>query len=250
MKKTFLAVIVVMSLALVFGIAGCGDEQTTETDTVALIKDSAAPISWNELMAGAPTDEVLKVSGIITVGGVGAEGGTLYVDGDPDHMLLFQPLAEIPDRPELPSTSIGDFRAGEVTLYGLATGKPGFENENGPDMVQMFRVAAVEYKAPAEVEVTDTAAVDATEDATSEDAEPVSSEGAKYSDGVYLVGTDLPAGVYKGVTNATSGYWQIANDPNGLDVVVNDVTEGPFYIQVSEGQYLKLDDVTIAKVEE
>jgi hypothetical protein len=264
MKRMFLALALVVSVAVVLGVAGCGDgpsiltgktttisqPSTTEPDIRALLVESAVPISWNELMAGAPTDEVLKVSGIITVGGIGTEGGALYVDGDPDHMLLFQPLAPVPDRPELPSPSISDFRPGEVTFYGMATGKPGFKNSNGPDMVQMFRVAVVEYESTTGAEGTETTAAEETESKTPEETEPTAVEKVSYSDGVYLVGTDLPAGVYKGVTNGTAGYWQIANDPNGLDVVANDITEGRFYLQVSDGQYLKLDDVTITGVED
>ena len=145
---------------------------------------------------------------------------------------------------------MGDFRPGEVTFYGLATGKPGFENKNGPDMVQMFRVAVVEYESPSGAVAAETTTTAAGETTTSAVTEPTGVEAESYSDGVYLVGTDLDAGVYKGVTNGTAGYWQIAKAPNGLDVVANDITEGQFYIQVSDGQYLKLDDVTITLVED
>ena len=69
-----------------------------------------------------------------------------------------------------------------------------------------------------------------------------------YSAGTYLVGTDISAGTYKGITTGTyGGYWQISSDPNGDDIIANDITTGPFYVQVTSGQYLKLSGVTITK---
>ena len=61
-------------------------------------------------------------------------------------------------------------------------------------------------------------------------------------DGVYLVGTDIPAGSYKGTTvSDTFGVWQIASDANGSSIIASDpATSGQFYVQVKKGQYLKL----------
>ena len=66
-------------------------------------------------------------------------------------------------------------------------------------------------------------------------------------DGVYLVGTDIPAGLYKGTTvSGTFGLWQIASDANGSSIIANNLTtSGQFYVQVEKGQYLKLSGVQI-----
>ena len=66
-------------------------------------------------------------------------------------------------------------------------------------------------------------------------------------DGVYLVGTDIPAGLYKGTTlSDTFSVWQISSDANGSSIIASDpVTSGQFYVQVKQGQYLKLSGVQI-----
>jgi len=70
-----------------------------------------------------------------------------------------------------------------------------------------------------------------------------------FSDGTYLVGTDMPAGRYKGTVSGGSGYWQISRDANGNNIIANDNPTGVFYVQVSNGQYLNLKSATVTKVE-
>lgn len=70
-----------------------------------------------------------------------------------------------------------------------------------------------------------------------------------YSDGVYLVGTDMPAGRYKGDVTGGVSYWAIYSDPNGANIVANSLPSGPFYVEVRNGQYLDLRGVQIAQVE-
>lgn len=67
-----------------------------------------------------------------------------------------------------------------------------------------------------------------------------------YSDGVYLVGTDMPAGRYKGTVAGSQGVWALSRDPNGSQFVDGAVPTGPFYVEAKDGQYLKLAGVTIA----
>ena len=69
-------------------------------------------------------------------------------------------------------------------------------------------------------------------------------------DGVYLVGTDIPAGRYRGTGVSDAGLWQVSSDPNGSSIVASDTTTtttGQFYVQVKKGQYLKLSGVEIVK---
>jgi hypothetical protein len=79
------------------------------------------------------------------------------------------------------------------------------------------------------------------------DTAPASTSGT-YSDGTYLVGTDMPAGRYKGRPTSDSGYWKISSDANGSNIVENNNVSGQFYVSVKRGQYLELDSVEIAKV--
>ena len=70
-----------------------------------------------------------------------------------------------------------------------------------------------------------------------------------FGDGVYLVGTDIPAGLYKGTTVGDAlGVWQIARESNGSSIIASDpATNGQFYVQVKKGQYLELRGVQIVK---
>ncbi len=46
---------------------------------------------------------------------------------------------------------------------------------------------------------------------------------SRIGDGVYLVGTDIPAGLYKGTTVSDArGFWQIASDANGSSIIASD----------------------------
>jgi hypothetical protein len=68
------------------------------------------------------------------------------------------------------------------------------------------------------------------------------------SDGTYLVGTDIPAGRYRGAVTGSTGYWQISSDANGSNITANNNVTGPFYVQARAGQYLELTGVKITKV--
>lgn len=70
-----------------------------------------------------------------------------------------------------------------------------------------------------------------------------------FSGGHYKVGTDMPAGDYKGTTIGSSGYWTLAADPNGDDYIGSQSTEAQFYLTVKDGQYLELRRVTVTLIE-
>ena len=64
-----------------------------------------------------------------------------------------------------------------------------------------------------------------------------------YGDGMYKVGTDIPAGEYKlTASSGTLGYWEVTNSSTAnADIVGNDNFSGSTYVTVSDGQYLKLE---------
>ena len=74
--------------------------------------------------------------------------------------------------------------------------------------------------------------------AASTPAKPATSAG----NGTYLVGTDLQAGRYKTDGNtASSCYWERTKDASGeLDsIIANDSFDGPGYVTVNAGEYVK-----------
>ena len=77
----------------------------------------------------------------------------------------------------------------------------------------------------------------------------LSPSSSRIGEGVYLVGTDIPAGLYKGTAVGDAlGTWQIASDANGSSTIASDpVISGQFYVQVKKDQYLKLSGVQIVK---
>lgn len=68
-----------------------------------------------------------------------------------------------------------------------------------------------------------------------------------YSDGVYLVGTDIASGLYKGNVSSPSAHWELSWDANGEKFIAAADPVGQFYVKVSSGQYLRLQGVIIAK---
>ncbi len=64
----------------------------------------------------------------------------------------------------------------------------------------------------------------------------------KYSQGVYKVGKDIPAGEYKVVAKG-NGYYSVSKDSSGSlsSIISNDNFEGEKYITISDGQYLVLN---------
>ncbi len=70
-----------------------------------------------------------------------------------------------------------------------------------------------------------------------------------YPAGEYLVGKDIAAGTYK-VTptgDALFGYYCVSSDSTGAltSIVTNDNIQGPSYVTVSDGQYLKISYAVI-----
>lgn len=72
---------------------------------------------------------------------------------------------------------------------------------------------------------------------------------ADIAPGVYLVGTDIAAGKYKGIPNGEDwAYWQVSTSPNGelSSIKANANPAGQFYVEVADGQYLKVTGSTVS----
>lgn len=69
-----------------------------------------------------------------------------------------------------------------------------------------------------------------------------------FTEGMYRVGIDIPAGEYK-LTSADGGYYCIyENSIPPFDIVSNDLFDGSSYVTVKDGQYLKISDCTAVPV--
>lgn len=84
-----------------------------------------------------------------------------------------------------------------------------------------------------------------------ETAPSVIPEDGLYKDGMYKVGKDIPAGEYKVILDSEieMGYMEVgSSSSHQLDnIVTNENIEADAYITVTDGQYLKLQGVTIQK---
>lgn len=82
-----------------------------------------------------------------------------------------------------------------------------------------------------------------------EEAPSVEPEDGVYTDGMYKVGEDIPAGEYQIILDSTidMGYYEVASDSTHQlgSIVTNENVQADTYLTVSEGQYLKLQDVKI-----
>lgn len=76
--------------------------------------------------------------------------------------------------------------------------------------------------------------------AASQPAKPVEPPKPKqWGDGTYEVGRDIPAGVY--VADGTNCYWQISRDPNGSDIIENNVGSGQQIVTLAAGTFFKVN---------
>jgi hypothetical protein len=82
-----------------------------------------------------------------------------------------------------------------------------------------------------------------------EDAPSVEPDDGVYADGMYKVGEDIPAGEYQIILDSAidMGYYEVASDSSHQlgSIVTNENVQTDTYLTISDGQYLKLQDVKI-----
>jgi hypothetical protein len=69
-----------------------------------------------------------------------------------------------------------------------------------------------------------------------------------YSDGIYLVGEDIPVGTYDGAVTGNVGYWARLNATDGAiaSIIDNGLPQGPFVLTIVEGdKAVELRGVTL-----
>lgn len=70
-----------------------------------------------------------------------------------------------------------------------------------------------------------------------------------FSDGMYLVGTDIKPGEYK-TTGPASGdvcYWARLGDSGGANIIANNLTEGPTRVTAVRGEYLEISGCSFTR---
>lgn len=79
-----------------------------------------------------------------------------------------------------------------------------------------------------------------------EDAPKLKAENNTYPEGMYKIGTDIPAGEYK-INAEDMGYCEVSTSSTGNmeSIVTNDNFSGEKYITIKDGQYLKLVHVEL-----
>lgn len=130
-----------------------------------------------------------------------------------------------------------------LILLGAAGGDSG--KSESPDITETVN---------AESTGTETVPEAVSDSAPEQEAEPEptqSPEPTRYKSGMYLVGTDMPAGEYKIVVDEDAamglGYLEVASDSSHdfASLRTNDNIESSAYISVNEGEYLTLNECHI-----
>ena len=63
---------------------------------------------------------------------------------------------------------------------------------------------------------------------------------AKFSDGTYQVGRDIPAGRYRTPGSPDGCYWAVLNSTDTSDIADNDNFNGPAVVDVSNGKFFEV----------
>ena len=77
-----------------------------------------------------------------------------------------------------------------------------------------------------------------------------SAPATSFGEGMYKVGTDIPAGTYKlTCTSEFSAYWERLSDASGefSSIIANGVFSATAYVTVNNGEYLNIDRCTAVK---
>ena len=170
-------------------------------------------------IAWAPAGVALLLTAIIAVSAAACNSGT---QGDPDTT----------------TTSAATSATGAVGQMGPMGGPPA---GGAPQFIQGGLPTTGATTSTSLSATTTSAAAPATTTTLAE---------GSYSDGIYLVGTDIEAGLYKGTVDSDAtgaAHWEISSDANGERFVAGGDPVGQFYVKATSGYYLRLKGVTIAK---
>jgi hypothetical protein len=132
-----------------------------------------------------------------------------------------------------------------ISVVGLAGGQgpAGPVGPQGPQGVQGVQGE----RGPAGPAGKDAPAPEA--QAPAQEAAPAPSA-AEFGEGTYQVGTDIQPGLYKATVTSGMGYWARLADPDGNNILANDVKEsGTMYLRVHPSdKYVEISGATFHKV--
>lgn len=141
-----------------------------------------------------------------------------------------------------------------AVLVLLAAVSGGSENEAGPASAGNSQVTATEPPAQSEPAVTDGAdtAPETEPSAEPEPTEEPQVQQTRYESGMYLVGTDMPAGEYVLFADRTLGYMEVDSDSSGdfESILCNDNFTYNTIVTVQEGNYLSMNGAYAVPIDE
>jgi hypothetical protein len=141
------------------------------------------------------------------------------------------------------------------SLIGLANGAegpagpPGSQGPQGVQGVQGERGPAGPAGKAAPAAEAEAQAPAPQVQAPAQEAAPAPSA-AGFGEGTYKVGTDIQPGLYKATVTSGMGYWARLADPDGDNILANDVKEsGTMYLRVHPSdKYVEISGATFHKV--
>lgn len=125
-----------------------------------------------------------------------------------------------------------------------------FEADLDDDRFVYTRIPESDFLAAVESSnANETAEVENPETTDTEEETAPAEDQKRYTAGTYKIGTDMPAGIYLVKTTGKSGYFAITSDSSGElgTIIDNNNFEVQDYIEVFDGEYLKLSSGTYAE---
>lgn len=216
-----------LALIVIIALTQCGDDETTEPATETKTEDTTENNKSEEQDEAKPEDAAEEEQQVEENNDTKIKAGTYKIGTDlpPGEYLVF---ADSTGYIESASDSTGEL---DSILFNdnLPSGAHSYVTLNEGEYFKlqgshMFPV---------------------------ESAPSVVPEDGLYENGMYKVGQDIPAGEYKVILDSAvgMGYLEVAKDSrHQIDsIVTNENVQADMYITVTEGQYIKLQDVKIQK---
>ena len=133
-----------------------------------------------------------------------------------------------------------------VLLPNVAGDLASFEITSSPDRKQDSIISNDNFSGRELISISDGQYLNVSDAAIYKlsEAPAVNKSAKQFADGMYCVGTDIPAGDYKVVpTDSISGYYEITSDNSHKfeNMIGNQIVDHELYLTLENGQYIKLE---------
>jgi hypothetical protein len=218
--------IVGATIAIAASLTACGGATATTTKTTTPVASSTAPL----------TEGATFVARAKTL-----DFGNKDLAGSPDA-----------DVSALGST-VCDALTSATTVEEVDMVIGGLVNSDAHPTVEeasTFVEAAATYLCTEAAALTHRATAEPVTTAAPATTKPKPAPAAEFGEGTYKVGTDIKPGLYKATVTSGMGYWARLADPDGNNILANDVkASGTMYLRVrSSDRYIEISGATFHKV--